>query len=167
MRCRCEESSFHIGFPERAERIDDKDIRIQIQDAVQLFGEEKRRQQAVIHFTGILSADRCIGKSSTVDHERMEFVSHYGALPGDGFQIFLRDTAVHQPDICLLLRLADADGGKKHLKPGQIGPVQGGQDLNTVHLSVPDAAYDIVILFHLIHLDISPLNFVTESLVKD
>lgn len=42
---RCEEIPLQIRLPQRTQRVDDKDIRIQIQDAVQMSGQEKRRQQ--------------------------------------------------------------------------------------------------------------------------
>ena len=68
---------------------------------------------------------------------------------------------MHQPDICRLFRLAGAYGSEKHLKPGQIGFVEGSQDLDTVRLPVLCAVDRIcrnVALLHFIHLNITPLN---------
>ena len=54
---------FHICFPEWAQRIDDENIRVKIQNTVQIMRKEKGSQKAVIHFPGILLADRRSSKS--------------------------------------------------------------------------------------------------------
>ena len=78
-----EEIPFHVCLPERTQRIDDEDIRVEIQDAVQIPGQEKRRQKPVIHLPWILAAHRGSGKSRAVDQYRMEAVPEVSALASD------------------------------------------------------------------------------------
>lgn len=52
MRSRCEKTALHIRFPEWTERIDDQDIRIQIQDAVHALRQKFCRKETVIHLPG-------------------------------------------------------------------------------------------------------------------
>ena len=132
MRGGSKKISFQICLPQRPEGIDDQDIRIQVQDAVEVVREELRRQQPVIHFPRILCAHRGICKSRAVRHDRIKAKAKEAALASDAGEVFIRKPAVDQPDVGLVFRLGDMHRSEKHLQPGQIIFIEGREDLYSV-----------------------------------
>ena len=132
MRGGSEKISFQVRLPQRAEGIDDQDIRIQVQDAVEAVREELRCQQPVIHFPRILCAHRGICKCRAVRHDRIKAKTKEAALAPDAGEGFIGKPAVDQPDIGLVFRLGDIERSEKHLQPGQIIFIEGCEDLYSV-----------------------------------
>ena len=105
---RRKEMFLKICFPERAERIDDQNIRIQIQDAAHALRQKFCRKEPVIHLPGILAAHRCAEEGAAADLHRVEAEAVRTALTSDRLQDILGNAAVHEPDVGRILRLIDA-----------------------------------------------------------
>ena len=129
---RRKEMSLQIRLPERAERINDQDIRIKVQDAARVLRQKFRCEEPVIHLPGILAAHRRAEKGAAADLHRAEAEAVRTALAADRLQGIPENAAVYEPDVGRIVRLIDAKRGDEHLQAGEIVLVERREDLHSV-----------------------------------
>ena len=130
---RCEQTPLQRHLPEGAQRIDHQDIRVEIEDFVQLRGQQPGRQKPVIHLLGVLLHDRRPSKEGILHGHRVKTISHPLTQPPHRFQGRRRDAAVQQINLHRIAGVIPVNGCQQYLKLGNVVLVQGNKQSDRVH----------------------------------
>ena len=124
---RGEQAALEVGLPQRAQRIDDQNVGVEIQDPVEVLRQQVRREQAVVHLLRVPLGHRRLLKEVCADRYGVQRAAERAALLFHALQAFRGNAAVHQvkrPDV---LRAVDRNRSQEYLQLRQVVFIQRHQ----------------------------------------